>query len=180
MTTVPPRATVLPTISARASAGSRLVVPAVAVGRFDQQIVGALDRYRIDHDGVVVSAEVAGEDGRDAGPVELDRGGAEDMAGPAEPHVAARRQIPLLIERDRRQMLERRARILECVERQRRLVLGEAMAVGEFRVLLLQMPGVGQQDRAEVGGRLRAVDGPSEAALDQQRQISRSGRDGHG
>ena len=69
-------------------------------------------------------------------------------------------------------MLERRARILDRIERQGGLVLGEAMAVGEFGVLFLQVPGVGQQDRAEVGGRLRAEDGSSEAALDQQRQLA--------
>jgi hypothetical protein len=65
---------------------------------------------------------------------------------------------------------ERRARIPDCIERQGRLVLGEAMAVGEFRVFFLQMPGIGQQDRAEVGGRLRAEHRASEPALDQQRQ----------
>ena len=78
----------------------------------------------------------------------------KDMAGPAQPYRAFAGQISVLIERDRRQVPKRRARVLLGIERQGRLVLGEAVAVGEFRVLLLQMPGIGQQDRAEIGGRI--------------------------
>ena len=48
-----------------------LVVSSIAISRFDQQIVGPLDRYGINHDGVVESTEIAGEDGRDPGPIEL-------------------------------------------------------------------------------------------------------------
>ena len=46
------------------------------------------------------------------------------------------------------------------------------MPVRELGVLLLQMPRVSQEDRAEVDRGTRAVDGTSEAALDQQRQIA--------
>jgi len=45
-------------------------------------------------------------------------------------------------------MLESGAGILQGVEGQRRLVLREAVTVGEFRVLFLQVAGVGQEDRA--------------------------------
>ncbi len=45
-------------------------------------------------------------------------------------------------------MLERRLRILQGIERQRRFVFREAVAVGELGVLFLQVSGVGQEDRA--------------------------------
>ena len=45
-------------------------------------------------------------------------------------------------------MLKSGAGILQRVEGQRRLVLREAVTVGKFRVFLLQVTGVGQEDRA--------------------------------
>ena len=69
-------------------------------------------------------------------------------------------------------MLESGAGILQGVEGQRRLVLREAETVGEFRVLFLQVAGVGQENRTQIARRARAVNGSSEAALDQQRQIA--------
>ena len=89
-----------------------------------------------------------------------------------EPDRAPARQRPLLLERDRGQMLERGACILLRIERQRGLVLREAMAVGELGILLLQVPGVSQQDCAKIDGRARAINRSAEAALDQQRQIA--------
>ena len=59
-----------------------LVMAPIAVGRFDREVAGAADRYRIGHDGIVVAAEVAGEDSGDTGPVELDRCRPEDIGRP--------------------------------------------------------------------------------------------------
>ena len=58
------------------------------------------------------------------------------------------------------------------VERQGRLVLREAVPVGEFGVLLLQMAAVGQQDPAQIARRLGAVGCGPRSRLDQQRQIA--------
>ena len=63
-------------------------------------------------------------------------------------HRASARQGLVLLERDWDQMLERRLRILQGIERQRRFVFREAVAVGEFGVFFLQVPGVGEEDRA--------------------------------
>ena len=82
-----------------------LVVPTVAIGRFDHEIVGTIDRYRIDHGGVIVSAEIAGEDDRGAGPIELDGGCAEDVPGAPQPDRASARQWPILFKGNRRQVL---------------------------------------------------------------------------
>ena len=38
--------------------GIASLVAAIAIGRFDQQIVGLIDRDRVDHDCVVVSAKI--------------------------------------------------------------------------------------------------------------------------
>jgi hypothetical protein len=63
-----------------------------------------------------------------------------------------------LIEYDRLELFERPDRILQCIERERGFVLGKAVAVRELGVLLLQVPGIGQQDPAKVLGRRGAED----------------------
>ncbi len=47
------------------------------------------------------------------------------------------------------------------------------MAVGEVRVLLLQMPTVGQQNVAKVAGRTGAMDRPLESVANEERQTAR-------
>ncbi len=69
-------------------------------------------------------------------------------------------------------LLQRLPRVVLGIERQRRLVLGEAVAVGELGVLLLQIAAVGQQDLAQIGGGLGRDHLALEAVLDQQRQIA--------
>ncbi len=76
------------------------------------------------------------------------------------------------VERDRRELLERPLRILLGVERQGRMVLREAVAVGEFRVLFLQEAAVGQQDPAQLVGQLGRMDAAAKAVLHEQGQVA--------
>src|SRR6266571_4601771 len=50
------------------------------------------------------------------------------------------------------------------------LVLGRVVAIGELRLLFLEVRGVGQHDLEKIGGAARAVDGPREALLAEPRQ----------
>ena len=62
------------------------------------------------------------------------------------------------------------------VERQRRVMLGEAALVGELRVFFLQVRGVGQHQLAQIGGAGGAIDRALESLRDQPRQPARSDR----
>lgn len=55
------------------------VVPAISIGRLNNNIVGFRNRNRIDHGGVVVAAEIAGEENGVAVPVKLDGSRAQDV-----------------------------------------------------------------------------------------------------
>ena len=152
--------------------GVSLVVLPVAIGGLDQKIVGAFDRHRVDHRRVAVAADVAGEDDGGAGPIDLDGRRAQDVPHPAKPQLGFAGQHPLFVKRHRRQLLKRGPRVVFGVERQRGLVLGKLVAVGVVGVLLLQVPGIRQQDRAQLAGGARAEDAPLESTLDHQRQIA--------
>src|SRR6185436_15141103 len=80
--------------------------------------------------------------------------------------------ILLLIEGEAGEMRERALGIGDSVERQGRLVLGEAMTIGEFRVLLLQTAAIRQQDAAEILRRVGAMDARPETVAHQSRQIA--------
>jgi hypothetical protein len=55
------------------------------------------------------------------------------------------------------------------IKGQRRLVLRKSVAVGELGVLLLEMTGIGQEDRAEMGSSAGGEYRPCKAVLDQER-----------
>src|SRR3990170_8996705 len=65
------------------------VVPAIAVGRLHDEVIGGANRCRVDHHRVVVPAEVAREDGRDSLPEDLDDAGAEYVSRAIEPEPRA-------------------------------------------------------------------------------------------
>ena len=145
---------------------------AIAIGGFHHEIIRRLDRRRIGKDGIVVAAEIAGEDHALAAPGDLDDGGAENMPGMAQPDPGAARDILLLIEGKAGEMRQRALGIGDAVERQGRLMLGEAVTIGEFRVLLLQMAAVRQQDAAEIRRRLGAMDARPKSVAHQSGQIA--------
>ena len=142
-------------------------VSAIAVGRFDKQIVGLINRDRVDHDWVIISAKITREDRACASPVELNRGGTEDVACPPQFDGRSARDVLGLIECYGLEPLEHAHGIVECVERECRLVFGKAVAVCVLGVLFLQVARVRQQYLAERGCRLGAEDRASEAMLDQ-------------
>ena len=61
---------------------------------------------------------------------------------------------------------------LSGVKRQGGFVFGKAMAVGEFGVFFLQVAGIRQQNRAQLGSRTGAIDGAAEAVFDQEWQVA--------
>jgi hypothetical protein len=138
MSTVPPRATVRRTTSAIASAGVDRGVHAVAVGRLQHDHVGGRPGLGRLHDHVLVAPEVPGEQDRAPGGLDGDAGGAEDVAGAGEPRVPSSGQVEAIAELDGRQQLEREVRVLDRVQRQRRVVAREPVAVGVAGVELLQ------------------------------------------
>ena len=62
-------------------------------------------------------------------------------------------------ELDRPEELQCQTRVSLGVERQRRLVPGEAVPVGELRILFLQMTAVGKKELAQGRGRPGGKDG---------------------
>src|SRR6266700_4647533 len=147
-----------------------LGVQSIAVGRLDDKIVSMFDLNRIDHRGVVVASEIAGKDDGAVAQFKLNRRGSQNMTGPAKPHADPTLNRIVLVERQRPQELKSASRVLLRVQRQRRLVLREAMAVGEFGVFFLQMPGIRQEYPAQIDGGPRAEDASREPLFDQKRQ----------
>ena len=80
----------------------------------------------------------------------------------------------------RPEQLQRLPRVVAVEQRQRGLVLREALAVVVPRVLLLQVSGVEEQDLGQLDGRGRAVDGPPESPLAPGAAGGRCGRGGCG
>ena len=70
-------------------------------------------------------------------------------------------------ELDRAEQLQRKAGVSLRVERQRGLVPGKAVAIGELRILFLEVPAVGEQKLAQSFGRrvLRTVPSQSRRAM---------------
>ena len=74
-----------------------------------------------------------------------------EYGGPSQSDGGIIENALILIEADRQQLLECRPRILLGIEGQRRVVLREAVPVGELSVLLLKMSRIWQQDPAKIG-----------------------------
>jgi hypothetical protein len=79
------------------------------------------------------------------------------VAGVREARDGALAEVELIAELHPAQALERALGVLLGVERQRGVVLGEALAVRVGGVLLLQVPAVGQQQPAQLLRRVGAV-----------------------
>ena len=72
--------------------------------------VRTIDFDGVDHGGVILAPEIAGKHDGASRPVELHRGGAEDMAGAPKPYCGPAFLRLILIEPNRFQLLERRSR----------------------------------------------------------------------
>ena len=145
---------------------------AISVGRLDHQIVCLPDRGRIMHQGVVVAAQIAGEDDRLPAPTQLHAGGAEDMPGATEHQIGPVSKVGRGVEIQRPQLLQRPQGVALPVKRQGRMVFRKAVAVREFRVALLYLGAVEQQEFAEVGRGRRAEHPTPEPLAHELRQIA--------
>jgi hypothetical protein len=106
------------------------------------------NRFGVQHDRIIITANITGKDDARATPVELDRCRAKNVTRATQQNRGFTGQTNLTSKGYRLDALKNALGIVFGIERQRRLMLGEAMPVGKLRVLLLQVPGVGQQDCA--------------------------------
>lgn len=99
-------------------------------------------------------------------------GRAEDVPCGTERDVHARSDLDLLVEGAGLHRGQRRPRVGLGVERQGRVVLGEPPPVRVVRLLLLQVPAVGQHDLRQRGRAVRRDDRSVEAVTTQRRQVA--------
>ena len=155
----------------------RLVQP-VAIGRFDQQHVGAVDAPRRRQQPVCRLAEVprkyqAARAGGGAH-ARIDDGRAEDVAGIVKNAAEGGVRAKLGFVGDRVQQLEAGARLVNVVQRGRRMAAaGVAVAPAPIGFFFLQMCAVQQHDLEQLGGGRGDVDRPPVAEGGQARQQAR-------
>ena len=147
-------------------------VQAVAIGGFQQEKIGAADRVGIRQQRIVLAAQIAGKHDAPALPVERDGRRAEDVAGPAEHQPRSGDRLDRLAEFETVELFHRGLGVFLGVERQRRIVAREALAIGVFGIALLEIAAVGQQDFAQIPGRRGAQDGAAIPVLDEAGDIA--------
>ena len=152
--------------------GVRLRMQPVAVRRLDDQVVRMRGRQRRLHDRVVIAAEVAREGQHLVIPVHHDARRAENVPGRQQAERGPAAGFGAFVERDGLQQVQRALRIVQRVERLRRMMLRVAVAVREIGFFLLQPRAVAQHDVAEFGRGRRAVHRPAEPFARQHRQIA--------
>ena len=152
--------------------GIARLVDAVAVGGFDDDVVGLRDRLRIEHHRIAVAAEITGKDDAPAAPFDVGGGSAQDVAGMPERQRRPSGKLDRLAERNGREEFERALGIANAVERQGGLVLGEALPVRVFGILLLEMAAVLQDQLCHIARRGRREDAAAEAVAHELRQIA--------
>ena len=154
----------------------RGVVPPVAVGRLDEDVVGLVDRLRIEEDRRRVAADVSREDeapgSRARLELEVDRGRAEDVPGAPERPLEPGRQPHRLPVVDPGHGLGGAGAFLRGVEGQRGRVLGRPPSVVVRGLLLLEVARVRKHDPREILGPAGGGDGAAEAVLDQPGQVA--------
>ena len=90
----------------------------------------------------------------------------------AEGDAPARNRLEAFMKGVRAQLFQAVQRVLAGVERQRRGMLGQLVAVEVGGIFFLQVAAVGQQNGAQIAGARRAMDGLGVAALGQQGQVA--------
>ncbi len=142
--------------------------------------VGGLDEHRIrsrwclgrEHEQVVAAPEVARKQQPPPAHFEIQAGGAQNVPGSMKARLPARQRLEQVQWRHAAQLFQAFARILFGVERQRRVVFGKTLAVGELGVFFLDVAAVGQQDAAQVARARRTPDRAVVALAHQQRQVA--------
>ena len=172
MISFPPLCAVSVTIGREAVAVVVLLVDAIAVGGFDEQVVRLRDRRRVRQDRPAEAPEVAAEHNGAAVNPHAHVRGAEQVSRVDELRFDAVRDRHRPIVAARLQLRHGAERVDFGIERQRRLVLREVVAVRERGVFFLQASGIGQHDLAEILRAQRAEHAAAEALRDEPRQVA--------
>ncbi len=139
----------------------RVVMRPVAVRALDDDPVGVTDGLRTQQQRVARTTQVTAE--HDGGAAQLQWAIDEPRMWPArgECRDDARRDLSSVAQLQGLEQRQRPGDVGRVVQRQGRLVLRVALLVGVSRLLLLEVGGVGQDDRREGDGAAGGVDGPS-------------------
>ena len=154
------------------------VVQAVAVGRFDHNIVRVRDRFRhVADDGLVEIADIAAEHHLALhavlGHKDLDAGAAEQVAHIAEADGEVLADLHQLVIAHRAQMRDGGLGVVERVDRLiRRSAGAAAFAVAPLGLALLNVRAVAQHDAAEIARLACGVNGAVKPVFEKQRQIA--------
>ena len=154
--------------------GGSVLPVGVAIGALADQIVDAAGAFRVRVHQLVVRTDIAGKQQfhRGFGEVQLDRGGAEQVAGVPETGAQAGQDLEPVAIGKGVEKRERRLRIRAGIDRLDR-VAAAAPAVAPVELLdldLLDVGAVGQHDAAQLERRAGGVDRPGIAVADQLRQ----------
>lgn len=144
----------------------------VAVGRYDEDVVGVDAGTRGIHHFIVIAAQVAGEPEARFADLDFKAARAEDVSGGMVLEVESSQRVRLA-EDHRLQESQSFGSILGRKQRQRLGVFGEPLQRGVSRVFLLQMPAIRQEKAQQFRCRWRAIDGAVESLFVQPRQVAR-------
>jgi hypothetical protein len=147
-------------------------VKPVAVGRFEQQDVRLADGGRIGQDGSAVAAEIAAEQNGFVSDPDASVGRAQQMPGVDEFDLNAGDHRHGTVVANRLQPIERASGVNLRIKRLSRDVLRVAMLVRLPRVLLLDVRGIRQHERAQVARARRTKDAAAKALADQPRKVT--------
>ena len=149
----------------------------VAVCRFAQQKIGARGRFWILQDGLIVAANVAGENHQRLLPVfhnrQLEPGRSKNVSRVVRPDGKLRADRERFGARNHPELLKRRMRFRNGIKRQRRLVRAVTLLRRVLRVFFLYVCGIGKQERAKFLRSRVGIDRPAKPAPRKPRQIAR-------
>ena len=172
MISLPPRSAVAVTIVGESRPVVVVLVHAIAVRRFDQQVVGLGHHRGVGQHRTSKSSQIAAEQNRLPVDPHSYVGGSEQMAGVDEFDVDPGRHGKGAVVSTGLQLRHRAKRVGLRVEREGRRVLSEAVPVRVGRVFLLQASRVGQHDPAQILRPCRAEDPAPESLRHQARQVT--------
>ena len=153
--------------------GVALGMVLVAVRRLGDDDVGGADRRRREEERMRGSPEISAEGhaGVMVGEVQPDRGRAQNVAGSMPRRLHRRQNLMAVVEPDGFELIETRHRVCLGVERERRVMLGGAVPVGEIGLFLLEVAAVRKHDLGQLAGAFGAVDGATEPPVDDPRDV---------
>jgi len=151
-------------------------VDAIPVGGLQDQPVSLLERFGVAQDGRILAAQVAREDQTPdgvRGEGQLNAGRAQDVPGIPEACPDPRHDLEGLGIAVGLELTQAGLGIGPGVQGQGRVVPGGGVPVGIGGLFLLDESRIRQQQRAQIPGAARGVDGTGETVAADQRQITR-------